>query len=1067
MLKIRQIISIFKICLILFVVGVGVYAVNPNLKSMTGALIQSSVAFVSPSLKGGDWQPPTVPGKIGWTSELLPQGNLETGADLDQYTTCGEYWKLDSVSNVWGASTDFPTGINHYIRNVYKANDVNASSFSLVSTTTPTTQYESQASNLLANPGIYEVEIAAVDQKNNQSAFTPRCRLTVDGTAPSSTASLVGSVGNASTATIHVSASDDLSKVDLISLYYRRRPYGGSFGSWTLYQTHDVTDALSVSEDFSFDSSTTGGDGEYEFYSLATDKAINVESALGVAEVSVQIDTTVNTPTFVAPANGSVHQPTALVLDWDDVADPHGLVTYDVQRSNSASFATIDFTATGLTVSQIDQSGLANGTYYWRVRACDGLGNCSQYSSAWSLLVDGSAPISSVTISNSPAKDINNRIVNGDFESGLTGWTTVGDVSVITGSEHGVNPYDGKMARIGRDVDAGAKSVDTNILSQPINNSGNGVRSVGFWYNFQTYESSAGFDEPGFMVFVNDKMVHQVWANDVPNPVLGELHGTGWRFLSVDVSQYNNPTLSIAFYSGNTGDLSHQSFVYLDNVTTNEAAVNAASVFTLSATDNASGVASVNYRYTVNGVPTVGSGPSGLTFSLTSQPDNGAIEYWAVDALGNTESHNNFHVMYDNTPPAAVTDLATSDDQNGDFTLNWTAPTDANPYGVDSAAEYDIRYSTSAIDPALSDAQWSALPQPVIRNTDGLPGGGLRAPLLSGKTETYAVHVNDGVAQYWFAVRSKDHAKNTSTISNIATSGVPTVTTTSSLPGDVVINEVMWMGSSTASNDEWLELRNMTDKNIDLSGWVIENAGDSVTPNLILPAGSVLSANGFYVIAHDSLPNSAMKNAPNLVTTALDLNDVGEQLTLQNAGATTIDMTPAGAWVAGENTANKRSMERNNIPGDGSDATNWHTCDSDSCGDAQALYWKVVGTDFGTPGAANLSFNLAQIKPVIKLEQADAQNLRFTVNDVQIFTTLSYVVEYDHIVDGQNVHEGITGKMDFPLLTRQVVSPLIYLGTCSTGPQSCVPHVGVSNAKVTVVLKGNQVSDKTLVSELK
>ena len=34
---------------------------------------------------------------------------------------------------------------------------------------------------------------------------------------------------------------------------------------------------------------------------------------------------------------------------------------------------------------------------------------------------------------------------------------------------------------------------------------------------------------------------------------------------------------------------------------------------------------------------------------------------------------------------------------------------------------------------------------------------------------------------------------------------------------DVVINEVMWMGSSSHTADEWIELRNMTSHDIDFS----------------------------------------------------------------------------------------------------------------------------------------------------------------------------------------------------------------------------------------------------------
>ncbi|MCE9598505.1 MAG: lamin tail domain-containing protein [Spirochaetia bacterium] len=56
-------------------------------------------------------------------------------------------------------------------------------------------------------------------------------------------------------------------------------------------------------------------------------------------------------------------------------------------------------------------------------------------------------------------------------------------------------------------------------------------------------------------------------------------------------------------------------------------------------------------------------------------------------------------------------------------------------------------------------------------------------------------------------------------------------------PGDVVISEVMWAGSynaagDSASDDDWIELRNMTNHSIDLSHWSIswDNAGVSNYP---------------------------------------------------------------------------------------------------------------------------------------------------------------------------------------------------------------------------------------------
>ncbi|HYD35408.1 MAG TPA: lamin tail domain-containing protein [Vitreimonas sp.] len=672
------------------------------------------------------------------------------------------------------------------------------------------------------------------------------------------------------------------------------------------------------------------------------------------------------------------------------------------------------------------------------------------------------APVSSMTVTSSPTKQIENRISNGGFESGLDNWTHVGDVEVINSSDVSADPavFGQKLVRIGRPTSPG-NSVDVNILSQDVSNAGNGLRSVGFWYNFKTFESGDGFDEPGFMVFVGDQMVHQVWASDVlTDSNSATLDESGWQFISIDLTDLSDSTLSLAFYGGNSGDLSYQSYVEVDNVTTNEAAVNAAAEFTLQATDNTA-VSAVHYRYTVGGSEThVSTAGDTVNFSITAQPDNGIIEYWAVDSASMEENHKSFHVMYDNAAPAAIANLDVTDDSNGDFTLTWVAPTDANPYNLDKAAEYDIRYATNQGD--LTAANWDSLPQATIKNIDGLPGGGTRAPLMSGSTEVYSVHVNGSSSEYWFAVRSRDRARNLSDLSEVSSSGT-TSTPVSVQAGDVIINEVMWMGSTTGPADEWIELRNMTSADINLTNWTVEGLG---TGGALTITSGTLPANGYFVIANSAAASSALLNEPHFVTSTVELANTGEQLILKDSSAALIDQTPAGVWAAGSNTAQKRSMERNNTPGDGSDVANWHSCDSQSCTEARSLYWDSVGENYGTPNAANLSFTEAEIVPEAHLTQPNPEHVLLSLSGVQIYTTAEYTIEYQHEVDGQQVSDAITDKLEFPLTSRDIKTAELFLGTCSSDEQSCVPHQKVTLLKATITLKAEGVSDKTLAVEL-
>ncbi len=376
-----------------------------------------------------------------------------------------------------------------------------------------------------------------------------------------------------------------------------------------------------------------------------------------------------------------------------------------------------------------------------------------------------SVPVTTLTIDGN--KTPSEKIVNGDFSQGLTGWSAVGDVALINETEHNVTPLHQNMIRIGRDTEDDSKFVSDNVLSQEIENRSNNVAAVGFWYNFETFETAPGFDEPGFMVYINDQMVHQVLAKDITSPSLDGLRGSEWRFLSVNVSGFSNPTLTLKFHAGNTGDTLRQSFVYIGQVTTNAAIAHASTVFHLHALSQLS-IKKISARYRLNGQVIEKNDIDSLSFSFPSRIDDNVLEYWAEDTSGTAEQHHFVQVLFDNTPPLAITDLKATDDGNGNFTLNWTAPSDQNFSQIDQAAGYDIRYSTMLPLPSISDQDWETLPKPSIRTTDGLPGSGLRPPLLAGQQEIYDVHVDGNASAYYFVVRSHDQALNNSPISNVA-----------------------------------------------------------------------------------------------------------------------------------------------------------------------------------------------------------------------------------------------------------------------------------------------------------
>ena len=122
----------------------------------------------------------------------------------------------------------------------------------------------------------------------------------------------------------------------------------------------------------------------------------------------------------------------------------------------------------------------------------------------------------------------------------------------------------------------------------------------------------------------------------------------------------------------------------------------------------------------------------------------------------------------------------------------------------------------------------------------------------------------------------------------------------------VLINEVAWMGTAVSANDEWLELYNQTEQEIDLAGWKLEAADGSPKIELagIIPAG------GYFLLERtddETVPDLAA----NQIYTG-SLSNSGEWLKLSDSSGNLIDEINAVAgWPGGDNDA-KKTLERVN-----------------------------------------------------------------------------------------------------------------------------------------------------------
>jgi hypothetical protein len=96
-------------------------------------------------------------------------------------------------------------------------------------------------------------------------------------------------------------------------------------------------------------------------------------------------------PQIVSPKDGGrvgLFDRVAPTFEWADVSDPSG-VYYSLQISSQSDFATTVLSKEGLVESKYtltDDEALLRGKYYWRIKAVDGAGNDSGWTT--SILVN-------------------------------------------------------------------------------------------------------------------------------------------------------------------------------------------------------------------------------------------------------------------------------------------------------------------------------------------------------------------------------------------------------------------------------------------------------------------------------------------------------------------------------------------------------------------------------------------------------------------------------------------------------------------------------------------------------
>jgi hypothetical protein len=93
-------------------------------------------------------------------------------------------------------------------------------------------------------------------------------------------------------------------------------------------------------------------------------------------------------PSPISPADGAgVTEP--FTISWTAVSDPTGIVAYNWQVSSSSGFTSLLLQNSTNGATQASVSGLANGTYFWRVQAVNGAFEQGAWSQPRSFTVSG------------------------------------------------------------------------------------------------------------------------------------------------------------------------------------------------------------------------------------------------------------------------------------------------------------------------------------------------------------------------------------------------------------------------------------------------------------------------------------------------------------------------------------------------------------------------------------------------------------------------------------------------------------------------------------------------------
>lgn len=261
--------------------------------------------------------------------------------------------------------------------------------------------------------------------------------------------------------------------------------------------------------------------------------------------------------------------------------------------------------------------------------------------------------------------------------------------------------------------------------------------------------------------------------------------------------------------------------------------------------------------------------------------------------------------LVDDVSPQVSFDNLFSLQIENSFSLSWIgqdlALENVTPSGIDG---FYLQYYFT-----LSDIDGIAIQYQDINNS--WQEWGVGQILEFEENQNYVNLLTKEGGTYSFQIKAKDKAGNECDWFEV-------VVEVNTLP--VVINEIAWMGTEVSYNNEWIELFNNANQDIDLSGWILK-ATDG-TPEISLEG--TISAKNYYLLERTDDNTLLDITADQIYTGAL--GNSGEGFQIFNNSGKLIDSVAVceKGWCAGDNET-KQTMERNNPNFSGFDPSNWKT----------------------------------------------------------------------------------------------------------------------------------------------